>query len=916
MLEESPVIRKIAPPHPGMDFWALRKEGLERIIELGSGIWTDFNVHDPGITILEVLCYAITDLSYRCNLPVQDLLADQTGRVPPPGMPAPPQVLSCYPVTTYDLRKVLIDLKGVKNAWIYKARPEVAFGITGPIGQKKINLNSSNKLRLNGLYKVLIDLDDDVMCESCNANETLQRVERTLHHYRNLCEDIVGVDIVQEQPVQLCASIALEEDAIAEQVMAELAYTVQEFLTPTVQFYGLEQMLQRRGTRSLETVFEGPLLENGFIDESELADAELRQRIYVSDLYNLMRKVPGVKDVYGAKVKTPGTEHSTWQEWQSDELPPQHKPILDLAGSQFRLFKFDALQLFDANEVQEQWEQLRWERKPGSARDRMAVTYPLGTHRSDLGDYFTVQNDFPQTFHVGTEGLEESAPRLRHAQMKQLKAFLTFFDQILANYLVHLAQVKNLLSTEQGKGDGPTLFGDNLSDAIPFVDQLLEQPGYNTFVTEGLETTDARLRQRSAILSHLLARFGETFADYALITWYDDPDTTGTTKDFLVQQERNIAEKSELLRSAPTLGAQRGKGFDYRKRLPERYSDIDQTSPDVWNTNNVEGLKKRVCALLGIPDPSRKTLTCPPSYTIRYFTEGGTSIGKKGKTKKEEKPKTYLFDLKNAQGINLLDAFPGMPTDSAIKSVARELLQVLVNPANYEILDRIKDKPIPNENLEDVIDEANEALETTNFTLQKEPGQNGYRLYVSSDEKKFLARSAEGIKLETELDLIQLIKMLKAAAFNEDCAADGFHIVEHILLRPRFAHCADGDDAIEFGKCAPGFPAIADPYSFWITVVAPMNWRRFLEPANRQFFERTLREETPAHIGVRICWLDNDTMYRFEKAYGSWLIELSEPKPDSCDLDKATEALVAILNGFKDCSCCGKPPESQDLLCQ
>lgn len=27
--------------------------------------WTDYNVHDPGITMLEMVCYAITDLGIR-----------------------------------------------------------------------------------------------------------------------------------------------------------------------------------------------------------------------------------------------------------------------------------------------------------------------------------------------------------------------------------------------------------------------------------------------------------------------------------------------------------------------------------------------------------------------------------------------------------------------------------------------------------------------------------------------------------------------------------------------------------------------------------------------------------------------------------------------------------------------------------
>ena len=51
--------------HPGMDYALLRDEGIKAIAKLAGNRWTDYNSHDPGITILETLCYAITDLSYR-----------------------------------------------------------------------------------------------------------------------------------------------------------------------------------------------------------------------------------------------------------------------------------------------------------------------------------------------------------------------------------------------------------------------------------------------------------------------------------------------------------------------------------------------------------------------------------------------------------------------------------------------------------------------------------------------------------------------------------------------------------------------------------------------------------------------------------------------------------------------------------
>src|SRR5438046_2562835 len=99
-----------------LDWEKLRTEGRDYIGKLAGKIWTDHNVHDPGITILEILCYAIMDLGYRTNLPVADILArnpdDQSKEN---NFFTASEILGCNPVTITDFRKMLIDIDGVRN---------------------------------------------------------------------------------------------------------------------------------------------------------------------------------------------------------------------------------------------------------------------------------------------------------------------------------------------------------------------------------------------------------------------------------------------------------------------------------------------------------------------------------------------------------------------------------------------------------------------------------------------------------------------------------------------------------------------------------------------------------------------------------------------------------------------------------
>lgn len=75
--------------------------------------WTDTAEHDPGITLLQALAYATSDVAYRHVLPLEDLLTPpesekQEGLFPKAF--GPHQALTCSPITEDDYRRALLDL--------------------------------------------------------------------------------------------------------------------------------------------------------------------------------------------------------------------------------------------------------------------------------------------------------------------------------------------------------------------------------------------------------------------------------------------------------------------------------------------------------------------------------------------------------------------------------------------------------------------------------------------------------------------------------------------------------------------------------------------------------------------------------------------------------------------------------------
>ncbi|RLA13914.1 MAG: hypothetical protein DRQ52_05305 [Gammaproteobacteria bacterium] len=78
---------------------------------------------------------------------------------------------------------------------------------------------------------------------------------------------------------------------------------------------------------------------------------------------------------------------------------------------------------------------------------------------------------------------------------------------------------------------------------------------------------------------------------------------------------------------------------------------------------------------------------------------------------------------------------------------------------------------------------------------------------------------------------------------------------------------------------------ITDPYSFRASIILPAWPAEFQDMRMRDFVEETLRRQAPAHLALRICWINYGQMQIFESRYRAWersLAQLSSARPD-CD---------------------------------
>lgn len=775
LTEETEYIIEKNPQRPDAENYPLLRElGIKHIQELGNKLWTDYNVHDPGVTILELVCYALTDLGYRTSFDMADLLTSEgnttvdTENV----FYSAKDILSTHPVTINDYRKYIIDtVAGVRNVYIeILDDTDYSPSIYYNPNLKELSLKypgaGSEKLKLSGLYRIKLELHEYELFAEKHATETafktfcIAETKNALLAKRNLCEDFPEIKIMEDEVVAMCIDVDLKPDADIDYVYKTIYNLAYNYINPAIPFYTLQELLNKGKT--IEQIFEGTIAQNGFIDMNELARFEQRNTLHVSDLINLFMDIKGVQAIRDIHLNsytetTPG-KYTLLKQGEKFSLSLKNP---DKAGFRFRLDVFekpkDRLNKFTFRKGPVYFTPSlsvsdgKVESIIGSLRIidgfQNDLPVPQGRFRN-TNNYISVQDEFPKTYQIGKEGISENATTLRKAQRLQLKGYLLFFDQLLADYLAQLTKVKDLLSWN-GDATTPTYYYKALSEN--------EIKDFNAVFTsytnyQSLLEDEALLEnRRNRLLDNLLARFNEKFVDYSIFKF--SSASTGIAYESFTDAEK-INDKISFLKAYPEISGNRSHAFDYSQNN---------------DSSNQTALEKRICKVLGIDVPNKK-------LALGITDDKGVLL-------KDKDGKPRFCD-------NRFDRF----------------------------------------------------------------------------DKTF-----------------------------------GFHIVEHILLRPRDTDitqtllqiCSDGSTTKSKDDCI-----CSDTYSMRMTVLVP-GWMGICNRMEfRQFIEQQLRLEAPVHVALKICWLNPIKMFEFETNYNNFLNTLKKlsqsDAPSPTTKKQHREALSAL----------------------
>ncbi|WP_374563342.1 hypothetical protein [Nitrosomonas sp.] len=700
----------------------------------------------------------------------------------------------------------------------------------------------------NGLF-TQIELPDNAIAAPDEA-AIRQKIRTVFLQHRNLCEDIQRIEIIHSMPFFLAGEVEIQPSYNRAKIYAEIFLKCAHCISSGIQIDRYESVLSRTG--DYERIFCGPLTSHGHISDRCFEGSQ--QVLGVIDLINLVKQIEGVVQVHELYLIDLDNKKHTSIFYDSSRyvfpdlcFPKSANPkqvlklVLPQTASQRQTgrsisgFGSSGGSAQDVELLEETRLELRklifeyYAFRNNRVSFAQLIPLPKGQQRP-LQEYYSIQHHFPAIYGINRYGIPQSKPLAVKARAKQLKAYLFPFEQLMADYLQNLQELPRLFSLDPELDQ--SYFSQFLDDQnIPGIEQLYAggKACSRTLLSAVLARYDGYAERRNRLLDTLLAMHGEEYPQKLLLQfdcyWRENPE------------EWIIHNKINFLKCIREITRDRGLGFNYSEPAVRVAGQAA--------IENIAGAHQRINILLGLTQ-----YRSMPAITEVLLARNSRLIP----------------DRVMAQAVNFLSEEMEQSAESIVAEAGR--FAGLSVPA---LLPSLSDSVFK------------EGTELRNYRLVNSGGQTLVCLKT--------AQSARLWPLEikdSRDEAIRYAYTFSHALTQLNIACEGFHLLEHVLLRPR------GQDQPD---TAP-VPGSGSSFDFRVSVIFPSWTARFSNPAFRKFAEETVRSNLPAHIFPQFYWLDFVYMQDFEQRYRIWLDCMRQTDPDQPGLERlnnASKRLIAFL---------------------
>jgi len=903
MEEKKLTISPKKPLKPVLDYEALRAIGMHHIENLGSTYWTDYNAHDPGITTLEALCYALTETGYRLQFGMADLLA------PKPEDAAPEDtrytarnILTTRPVTEVDYRKLLIDQPGVANAWLAKADPLIP-SIFADCKQKKLVFDQTeHPIAIRGVWDILLELENDDAFGNLNANQfkyqlltgtlagtTLEFVahERANISWKNWLEgELKSVNIAdwtKTTNTQWDAKLVYRFKVGSEHIDQTLGVTI---FARKLKKDNPDQALKN----ALKSIEEGSIQDFYIARERAVLNILKRVEFLLLNNRNLCEDFRNIALVSAEEVSF-CADIETSPQADLEEIEAQIimaiesylSPEVGFYSLQTMLEEGDPSdEIFEGPALQHGF--IKTEEVLSSKLKEHVYTSDIINLLMDIDGVETVSNFVMSKFSSNGQLLVKAeqwalniTPNHKPRYARSKSKWLFFKNSI--PFVTRKSEVDDILQLRKSEQLRGKLLNRVLDLELPkssyreldqYFTVLNDFPPTYAVGADGFPPNASQERINQAkqlqgyllfydqILANFLAQI-ENFKEYISIepsvnrTYFtrflnDLPSADYIYKDAVALQSAmpGITEDED------TFYQRRNRVLDHLlSRFQEGFNDyvLMLYTADGEKIASTELIEDKINFLKEYPQLSSRRFNAI-NYTKAAPWPYTESAGLKQRLARlagiNNVYEQYLMPIRIDVDLK------GAPADDMWQTVwlNREDNTKLFTSVN-DVVGKEQAHQAARKGFQRFVEGAFEV---------KNAGAK-FRVFFGKDEYLFRSNTLFLTEEEAQEFAQNLFNQLTQQS-------EGLNLIEHILLRPR------QKDYVLMNGCIPdncAFCGDEDPYSFKLSVVLPYWPTRFRKMAYRRLVEELVHRECPAHLLPKICWADPFTWQELEDAWLNWL---------------------------------------------
>jgi len=893
------------------DFNYLREKGLTYIQQVSGKLWTDHNLHDPGITILEVLCYALMDLGYRTGFSMNDMVREEDGSVTSNAFHPANRIFTSDPVTVNDYRRLLVDIPGIRNAWLFSEDENKKTWSEGirlfayckdsillhesqidtmvPVPEDRQHLRENEEIIIKGLYAVKIEMDEHPLFGDLNSS-------------------VVPIKFIKDELASSEAEIIFPHWSSVDKNGNELitmfnadkiSDVTVELVVPVSTPVKIFEKLKRSKWETRWTIKYGTeerVLENVIVKMTKLPDS-FKSVVVGKSLIDSIN-VSLAKEAVKRYCQRPREIFKIFSRVRSKLM--QHRNLCEDFLNNISTVDTEDISICSDIDV--------------------AVNADIESIQAQI--FSTIENYLlpPIQFSTLKELLDKNVPVeeifngpllehgfLTNEAMQEANLKQHYYTSDIISLLMDIPGIKNIRNFQ---------FSISKNGVVKPVNDAWK-------ITVTLNHKLKLDREKCKLLYFkndlpLNARFQESInklrLQQALQTHlkYKDPSNTIELPD---GKFRSLGKHYTILNEFPMVYGLGEK--DLPKNVsPERRARVKQL--EAYLTFFDQLLADYFSQLLHVKDMLSWKTDQKQTYFTQYFyseSDAGQLFWKRDKEEEEnflvkKLAKEFLDSrtdvekeyLKEKTGLEYLKESTFTYLDRRNRLLDHLISRFAESFSDYAMYMYA----LPDEKVISDDEVSHELINDKLSFLQNYPELSSQRNraydYSLSEGEILGTKDISGFARRMMALLGMEFTKNKKLSDTDENGNGGFHLLEHILLRPT----KDKDQLLSV--CLdPGCDHCGeeDPYSFKISIILPFWVKKFKNMHFRSYVETLFRSEAPAHVFLKICWIDKEEMKKFETSLEDWMKVKAEyneslPAPTDAKQKKYSAMLEKLIATMQD----------------